>query len=167
LTIAADHNALRTSWAAKIYMAVLTFLSSQPFCHTRNKEIPIIMKRDVHTGKSTINPINPEHNMQLRSRMFFKEFGRKDPCRLFIAGVHGNEEDTTMPLLELLARDIENISGRLVMVSLSSADPYTINMKKVEIAVMKIIHGQPVLNRDALKNPESLDLFRNIPELKV
>jgi hypothetical protein len=85
--------------------------------------------------------------------MFFKEFGRKDPCRLFIAGVHGNEEDTTMPLLELLARDIENISGRLVMVSLSSADPYTINMKKVDIAVMKIIHGQPVLNRDALKNP--------------
>jgi acetoacetyl-CoA synthetase len=45
--------------------------------------------------------------------------------------------------------------------------PYTINMKKVEIAVMKIIHGQPVLNRDALKNPESLDLFRNIPDLKV
>ncbi|MBU3968491.1 MAG: acetoacetate--CoA ligase, partial [Euryarchaeota archaeon] len=45
--------------------------------------------------------------------------------------------------------------------------PYTINMKKVEIAVRKIIHGQPVLNRDALKNPESLDLFRNIPELKV
>lgn len=45
--------------------------------------------------------------------------------------------------------------------------PYTINMKKVEVAVRKIIHGQPVLNRDALKNPESLDLFRNIPELKV
>lgn len=45
--------------------------------------------------------------------------------------------------------------------------PYTINMKKVEVAVRKIIHGQPVLNRDALKNPESLNLFRNIPELKV
>jgi hypothetical protein len=34
-------------------MAVLTFLSSQPFCHTRNNEIPIIIKRDVHTGKKT------------------------------------------------------------------------------------------------------------------
>ena len=45
--------------------------------------------------------------------------------------------------------------------------PYTINMKKVEIAVRKIIHGQPVLNRDALKNPDSLDLFKDIPELKV
>ncbi len=45
--------------------------------------------------------------------------------------------------------------------------PYTINMKKVEIAVRKIIHGQPVLNRDALKNPDSLDLFKDIPELKI
>jgi len=44
--------------------------------------------------------------------------------------------------------------------------PYTINMKKVEIAVRKIIHGQTVLNRDALKNPDSLDLYKNIPELK-
>jgi acetoacetyl-CoA synthetase len=44
--------------------------------------------------------------------------------------------------------------------------PYTINMKKVELAVKKIIQGQIVLNRDALKNPESLDLFRNIPELQ-
>ena len=44
--------------------------------------------------------------------------------------------------------------------------PYTINMKKVEIAVRKIIHGQPVTNRDALANPESLELYKNIPELK-
>ena len=45
--------------------------------------------------------------------------------------------------------------------------PYTINMKKVEIAVKKIIQGHIVLNRDALKNPESLDLFKDIPELKI
>ncbi len=56
--------------------------------------------------------------------MFFKEFGKKYPCRLFVAGVHGNEEVTTKPLLELLTREIENISGRLILVSLSSADPY-------------------------------------------
>jgi len=40
--------------------------------------------------------------------------------------------------------------------------PYTLNGKKVEVAVKKIIHGQDVLNRDALKNPESLDQFRGI-----
>lgn len=40
--------------------------------------------------------------------------------------------------------------------------PYTFNMKKVEIAVTNIIHGRPVLNRDALVNPESLDHFEKI-----
>jgi len=45
--------------------------------------------------------------------------------------------------------------------------PYTFNMKKVEIAVTDIIHGRPVLNRDALINPESLDYFEKIlPELQ-
>ncbi|MEW5947144.1 MAG: acetoacetate--CoA ligase [bacterium] len=45
--------------------------------------------------------------------------------------------------------------------------PYTINMKKVELAVKNVIHGAPVLNRDALANPESLDLYKDIPELKT
>jgi len=40
--------------------------------------------------------------------------------------------------------------------------PYTLNGKKVEVAVKKIIHGQDVLNRDALKNPESLEEFKGI-----
>ena len=40
--------------------------------------------------------------------------------------------------------------------------PYTLNMKKVEIAVTNIIHGRPVLNRDALVNPESLDYYESI-----
>jgi acetoacetyl-CoA synthetase len=44
--------------------------------------------------------------------------------------------------------------------------PYTLNMKKVESAVTNIIHGRPVLNRDALMNPESLDYYEDIPELK-
>ena len=44
--------------------------------------------------------------------------------------------------------------------------PYTINGKKVEIAVKKILKGEDVLNRDALANPESLDLYKNIPALK-
>ncbi|MCP4553176.1 MAG: acetoacetate--CoA ligase, partial [Bacteroidetes bacterium] len=39
--------------------------------------------------------------------------------------------------------------------------PYTINGKKVEVAVKKIIHGQDVKNKDALSNPESLDYFKN------
>jgi len=44
--------------------------------------------------------------------------------------------------------------------------PYTLNMKKVELAVKKIIEGQPVLNRDALGNPEALDYYANLKELQ-
>jgi acetoacetyl-CoA synthetase len=45
--------------------------------------------------------------------------------------------------------------------------PYTLNMKKVESAVTNIIHGRPVLNRDALMNPQVLDYFQKIvPELQ-
>lgn len=40
--------------------------------------------------------------------------------------------------------------------------PYTINGKKVEIAVKKILHGQEVKNKDALANPECLDYFIGI-----
>ena len=45
--------------------------------------------------------------------------------------------------------------------------PYTLNMKKVEIAITNIVHGRPVLNRDALVNPQSLDYYESIlPELQ-
>ena len=43
--------------------------------------------------------------------------------------------------------------------------PYTINMKKVELAVRNVIHGRAVTNRDALANPDVLDLFKDLPEL--
>lgn len=46
------------------------------------------------------------------------------------------------------------------------AVPYTLNMKKVELAVKKVIEGQPVLNKDALGNPESLDFYENLKELQ-
>ena len=44
--------------------------------------------------------------------------------------------------------------------------PYTLNMKKVELAVKKVIEGKEVKNKDALKNPEALDFFAGLPELK-
>jgi acetoacetyl-CoA synthetase len=42
--------------------------------------------------------------------------------------------------------------------------PYTLNMKKVESAVTNIIHGRPVLNRDALGNPQCLDYYEKLLE---
>ena len=63
----------------------------------------------------------------------------------------------------------ENASPRHVpAIIMPIADiPYTINMKKVEIAVRKIIQGEEVKNREALANPESLDLYKNLPELQA
>jgi acetoacetyl-CoA synthetase len=45
--------------------------------------------------------------------------------------------------------------------------PYTFSGKKVESAVTNLVNGEPVLNRDALRNPESLDAFEEmLPELQ-
>jgi acetoacetyl-CoA synthetase len=43
--------------------------------------------------------------------------------------------------------------------------PYTLNMKKVELAVKKVIQGQAVLNKDALSNPQALDYYADIKDL--
>jgi acetoacetyl-CoA synthetase len=44
--------------------------------------------------------------------------------------------------------------------------PVTLNGKKVEIAVRNVIEGKPVTNKDALANPQSLNLFDNLSELQ-
>jgi len=56
-----------------------------------------------------------------------------------------------------------HVPARIVQV----ADiPRTISGKIVELAVRNVIHGRPVKNIDALANPEALDLYRNLPELR-
>ena len=44
---------------------------------------------------------------------------------------------------------------------------YTINSKKVEVAVKRIISGGNIKQRGALTKPSSLDLYYNIPELAL
>jgi acetoacetyl-CoA synthetase len=44
--------------------------------------------------------------------------------------------------------------------------PRTRNGKITELAVRKVIHGEEVRNRDALANPEALDYYRDLKELK-
>ena len=43
--------------------------------------------------------------------------------------------------------------------------PRTRSGKLTELAVREVIHGRPVLNVEALANPEALEHFRNLPEL--
>ena len=45
--------------------------------------------------------------------------------------------------------------------------PRTRSGKIVELAVRDVVHGREVKNREALANPDALDLFRNRPELET
>jgi acetoacetyl-CoA synthetase len=44
--------------------------------------------------------------------------------------------------------------------------PRTLSGKIVELAVRNVIHDRPVINTDALANPETLENFRDLPELR-
>ncbi|MBS3648443.1 acetoacetate--CoA ligase [Pseudaminobacter sp. 19-2017] len=45
--------------------------------------------------------------------------------------------------------------------------PRTKSGKITELAVREVIHGRPVKNKEALANPEALDLYRDLPQLQA
>ena len=45
--------------------------------------------------------------------------------------------------------------------------PRTISNKISEIAVREVVHGRPVKNTEALANPGALELYRELPELRL
>jgi acetoacetyl-CoA synthetase len=45
--------------------------------------------------------------------------------------------------------------------------PRTKSGKITELAVREMVHGRPVRNKEALANPEALELFRDLPSLKT
>jgi acetoacetyl-CoA synthetase len=45
--------------------------------------------------------------------------------------------------------------------------PRTISGKITELAVREVIHGRPVVNLDAMANPQALELFRGLEELRT
>jgi acetoacetyl-CoA synthetase len=44
--------------------------------------------------------------------------------------------------------------------------PRTKSGKITELAVREVVHGRPVKNKEALANPEALELFRDLEELR-
>jgi len=79
-------------------------------------------------------------------------------------GVELNEDLTG----KIIAAIRSNLTPRHVPAKIIAVGdiPYTLNGKKVELAVRNVIHNRPVLNRDALANPEALDLYQDLEELK-
>ena len=45
--------------------------------------------------------------------------------------------------------------------------PRTKSGKIVELAVRKLINGEELNNKEAIANPESLDFFKNLSQLKI
>lgn len=73
------------------------------------------------------------------------------------------------PLRDKINRTIrDNTSPRHVPAKLIQAPdlPRTLNGKLVELAIRDVVHGRVPKNLAALANPESLDFFKNRPELK-
>ena len=62
-----------------------------------------------------------------------------------------------------------NASPRHVPAKIIQVDdiPRTKNGKITEVAVRKIVHGEPIDNLEALDNPESLELYRNLEQLQA
>jgi acetoacetyl-CoA synthetase len=69
---------------------------------------------------------------------------------------------------KIRARIRDNASPRHVPAKiLEVADiPRTVNGKITELAVTDVVHGRVVKNKDALLNPEALDLYKDLPELR-
>jgi len=94
---------------------------------------------------------------------------QKDSRVILFVKMNSNYE-LTDELQQKIRKDIHrNASPRHVPAKIITVPdiPYTLNMKKVELAVQKMIHGREVKNKDALKNPEALDFFANIKELNT
>jgi acetoacetyl-CoA synthetase len=55
-----------------------------------------------------------------------------------------------------------HVPARIVAVS---DIPRTKSGKITELAVRDVVHGRAIKNKEALANPEALELFRNLPQL--
>ena len=85
---------------------------------------------------------------------------------LFVRPVDGARlDDALRALIKQVLRDNcspRHVPARIVEV----ADvPRTRSGKLAELAVADVVHGRPVRNAEALANPESLDLFVDLPDL--
>jgi acetoacetyl-CoA synthetase len=57
----------------------------------------------------------------------------------------------------------KHVPARVIQVS---DIPRTRSGKIVELAVRDVVHGRAIVNREALANPDALDLFASLPELE-
>jgi acetoacetyl-CoA synthetase len=85
---------------------------------------------------------------------------------LFVRMRDGMKLDDAL-VAKIKARIRENTTPRHVPAKIIAvADiPRTVNGKITELAVRNVVHGRPVKNKEALLNPEALELYRDLAEL--
>ena len=92
----------------------------------------------------------------------------QDDVRVVLFVTLANDLTLDEPLINKIRKNIrDTCSPRHVPAKVIQVQeiPYTINMKKVELAVRNVIHGDPVTNRDALANPDCLKQYEGIEAL--
>ena len=96
------------------------------------------------------------------------------PAYLFFDCLRQREFPTTITIRDGSSLDylpepdiFHDIAGHVPKKIVQVTDlPRTISGKISELAVREVVHGRPVRNGDALANPASLALFRDLPELQ-
>jgi acetoacetyl-CoA synthetase len=76
------------------------------------------------------------------------------------------DEDLVMKIKQQIRANTtpRHVPARILQV----ADiPRTKSGKIVELAVRNVVHGHPVKNKEALANPEALELYRDLPDLQT
>ncbi|MEH6448648.1 MAG: acetoacetate--CoA ligase [Oleispira sp.] len=94
----------------------------------------------------------------------------QDDVRVVLFVILAPNEKLDEALIQLIRSTIRtNTTPRHVPAKIIQVSdiPRTISGKIVELAVRTVVHNQRVKNTDALKNPEALNLFKNLPELQV
>ncbi len=94
----------------------------------------------------------------------------QDDERIVLFVVMAAGEQLTGELKNLIRRTVRaNTSPRHVPAVIVAVDdlPRTISGKLSEIAVRDVVHGRAVKNTDALANPQALELFRDLPDLRA
>ena len=83
-------------------------------------------------------------------------------------------QSNTLKLSNQLIKEIkesirENLSPKHIpKLFISVPDiPYTMNGKKIELAVKNVIEGKEIDNRSSIINPDAIDFYKNIPELLI
>ena len=142
--------------------------------HTQNNGFIISGRSDATLNPGGVRIGTAEIYQQVENVNFITEglvVGQnyQDDVRIILFVTTKKDKELTSYDIDLIKKKIRiNCSPKHVPAKIIKVPqiPRTKSGKIVEIAVRKIINGQEINNKEAIANPESLDFFKDLPELK-